>query len=86
MAPYELGGADDGEEKPLELVVAKRALRAGRMVEEGLKSTGVGRGEHQVRAYCRQRSVSRGTRRDQLVGTRAFSSSNQGRARLKRFS
>ena len=45
------GGADDGEEKALQLVIAKRARRSGRMVQERLEGAGVGRGRHQLRGY-----------------------------------
>ena len=42
--PDQLRGADDGEEKPLQLVVAERACRSGRMVQERLEGAGVGEG------------------------------------------
>ena len=61
--------ADDGEEKPLQLVVAERACRSGRMVQERLEGAGVGRGRHQLGAYRRRSAVSSGTRSQCLSWT-----------------
>ena len=45
----QLGGAGDGEQEALELVVAERAGRSGGMRQKRLESAGVGRGKHRQR-------------------------------------